>query len=311
MQDNTRKITYGAMMIAIFVILLAITTYVPLLGSITIFFAPLPIILYRLQYDRSAAFLVTITGIVSSLLGGIAMLPFAILFGLLGLVIGDTIKTEKTKLYTFMASGLTILVITIGSYAATILFLGIDVIKEMISLLQETQEQMLTFMESFGTPPEGFVEQMQETLDLTVAAIPAAFIIASYSLGLVMVILNLAVAKRLGHKVPQFPPFRLMKLPTLTVWVYLLILVVPLFVAIEEESTFFLIVVNASMILRLLFIVQGLSLIHYYMYEAKLPKWGTVISTVFAILLAPITILLGIIDTGMNIRAWIGRGKSN
>lgn len=37
MQDNARKITYGAMMIALFAILLAVSLYVPLLGSIIMF----------------------------------------------------------------------------------------------------------------------------------------------------------------------------------------------------------------------------------------------------------------------------------
>lgn len=311
MQDNARKITYGAMMIAIFAIILAITVYVPLLGSITIFFIPLPIILYRLRYDRAASVLVTITGILLSLLGGIALFPFAILFGLLGLVIGDTIKSEQTKLYTFMAAGLTILVIAILTYVATVALMGINVIEEIMDALQDSQERMILFMESFGEVPKDFKEQMQASMDLMSATIPSIFIIGSFGLGLIIVVLNLAVAKRLGHMTPKFPPLRLMKLPLLTVWIYLLILLLPLFTTVEEGTTFYLMIINATVILRLLFVVQGISLIHHYMNEMKLPKWVTVISTILAILLAPITILLGIIDVGMNIRAWIGRGKSN
>ena len=311
MQDNARKITYGAMMIAIFAILLAITVYVPLLGLITIYFIPLPILLYRLRYDRSASILVTVTGIVLSLLGGIALFPFGVLFGLLGLVIGDTIKTEKSKLYTFMASGLTILIITISSYVVTVIFLGVNVVEEMLEVLQDSQEKMVTLIEGFGEVPDNFTSQMQASMDLAVSSIPAAFIIASFGLGLVIVLLNLALANRLGHSTPKFPPLRSMKLPLLTVWVYLLLLLLPLFITIEEGSTFYLIVVNASMILRALFTIQGISLIHYFLYERKLPKWVTVISTILAVFLAPITILLGIIDVGMNIRTWIGRGKSN
>lgn len=311
MQDNARKITYGAMMIAIFAVILAVTAYVPLLGAVTIFFIPLPIILYRLRYDRAASVLVTITGILLSLLGGITLFPLAVLFGLLGLVIGDTIKLEKTKLYTFMASGLTILVLTILTYVATVALMGINVIEEMMDALQDSQERMIVFMESFGEIPKDFKEQMQASVDLMLATIPSMFIIGSFGLGLIIVVLNLIVAKRLGHKVPKFPPLRLMKLPLLTVWVYLLILLLPLFTTVEEGTTFYLMVVNATVILRLLFVVQGISFIHHYMHEMKLPKWVTVISTILAIFLAPITILIGIIDTGMNIRAWIGRDKSN
>lgn len=311
MQDNARKMTYGAMMIAIFAILLAITVYVPLLGIITIFFVPLPIILYRLRYDRAASILVATTGIFVSLLGGIALFPFAILFGLLGLVIGDTVQTGKTKLYTFMASGLTILVITMLSYVATIALLGINVIEEMLQALQASQREILSLMGSFKEVPKDFEQQMQATMDLAIASIPSAFILTSFSLGLIIVIVNLAIAKRLGHETPKFPPFRSLKLPMITIWSYLLILLLPLLMTVDEDTTLYLIVVNATAILRLLFAVQGLALIHHYMYEMKLPIWVTIISTIIAVLLTPITILLGILDIGMNIRAWIGKGKSN
>lgn len=310
MQDNARKITYGAMMIAIFVIMLAISVYVPLLGAVTSLFIPLPILLYRLRYDRAASILVTITGIVLSLIGGLVLFPVAILFGPVGLIIGDTIRSGKSKLYTFMATGLTILIITILTYVATVFFLGINVIEEGMKTLRTLQEKYLLLMEKYGDVPEKFSEQMEQSMDLTLVAIPSAFMIASFSFAFIIVLLNLAISKRLGHAVPNFPPFRTMKIPLLTVWFYLLVLLLPLITTVEEGTTLYLIVINATFILRFLFILQGISFIHHYMYEMKLPKWVTVISTIIAILLSPITILLGILDIGMNIRAWIGRGKS-
>ena len=310
MQDNARKITFGAMMIAIFVIMLAISVYVPLLGSVTSLFIPLPILLYRLRYDRAASILVTITGIVLSLIGGLVLFPAAILFGAIGLVIGDTIRSGKSKLYTSMASGLTILIITIVGYVATVFFLGINVIEEGMKNLRKLQEEYLLFAEKYGDVPEKFREQTELLIDLTLVAIPSGFMIMSFSFAFIIVLLNFGVAKKLGHTVPNFPPFREMKLPLLTVWFYLLILLLQLFTTIEEGTTLYLIVINATFILRFLFILQGISFIHHYMHEMKLPKWVTIIATIMAMLLSPITILLGILDIGMNIRAWIGRGKS-
>lgn len=311
MQDNARKITFGAMMIAIFVIMLAISVYVPLLGAVMSLFIPLPILLYRLRYDRAASILVMITGTVVSLIGGLALFPVAILFGTLGLVIGDTIKSGKSKLYTSMASGLTIIIITILTYVASIFLLGINVIEESIKLLGEAQEELFLAVEKYGDIPEKVREQAELSMDLTLAVIPSAFMISSFSSAFIIVLLNLAIAKKLGHTVSNFPPFREMKLPLLTVWFYLLILLLPFFTTVEEGTTLYLIVINATFIFRFLFILQGISFVHHYLYEMKLPKWVTVISTIIAILLSPFTILLGILDIGMNIRAWIGRGKSN
>ena len=130
-----------------------------------------------------------------------------------------------------------------------------------------------------------------------------------FSLAFVFVSINLLVVKRLGHIVQSFPPFREMKLPLITVWYYLLILLSGFIFDMAQGTNMNLIYINATVILRFLFFLQGISLIHYYMNEKKLPKWVTVISTVFALFLSPITILLGVLDTGLNARTWIGKDK--
>lgn len=310
MQDNARKITYGAMMIALFIIMVAIAAYVPLLGTIIMLFIPLPIILYRLRYDRTASVFVTIAGIVLSLIGGLFLLPVAFVFGALGFVIGDTIRSKKTKLYTFMASGLTFLITTIILYLVSIVLFGMNMIDELANAVQESQSRAISFLQEFGEVPEELVKQLNETVQYTLLAIPSAFILSSFAFAFVIILINLPIVKRFGHNTPEFPPFRLMKLPVITVWVYMLVILLPLFMTIEQGSTAELTFINASFILRFLFLIQGISLIHHLMYEMKLSKWVTVLSTIIAILFSPLTVILGILDIGINIRAWIGKNKS-
>lgn len=310
MQDNARKITYGAMMIALFIILVAISFYVPLLGTVTMLFIPLPIILYRLRYDRSATIVVMIAGILLSILGGLLLLPVAFLFGPLGFVIGDTIRNKTSKLYTFMAAGLTFLVATIILYLLSVVLFGMNMIDELTKSVQASQDRVINYLQQYGEVPEEVVKQMNETIQYTLMAIPSAFILSSFAVAFIIILVNFPVAKRLGYDVPKFPPFRLMKLPVLTVWIYMLVVFLPFLMKIEQGSTFELTVVNASSILRFLFLLQGISFLHYYMNELKLPKWGTVIATIIAILFSPFTVILGILDTGINVRAWIGKNKS-
>ena len=312
MQDDARKITYGAMMIAMFAILLAITVYIPPVGIVTVFFIPLPMMLYRLRYDRGPSLLVTLTGVLlSALIGGLILVPIALLFGILGFVIGDTIRTEKSKLYTFMASGLTILISTVLMYVASVLLFGINIIDKLIEGLEVTSEQLTELTSENSALSEAFLKQMEITKTFYEVAVPSMFMITSFALAFVIVILNSVVAKRLGHNTPKFPPFREMKLPTILVWCYLAVLLIGLLGAPEQGSTLYLAYVNASVILRFLFLIQGLSLIHFYMNEKNSPKWLKVILTLMAFPLAQVTILLGVLDSGMNIRAWITRNKSN
>lgn len=311
MQDNARKITYGAMMIALFAILLAVSVYTPLLGNITMFFIPLPIILYRLRYDRTSSLLVAATGIMLSLLvGGILLTPLAFVHALLGFVIGETVKTGKTKLYSLMATGLTLLVTTIIIYVGTVLLFGINAIDELLKYIREVQGQVTEVMTKYGGLPDGYDELMEAQFLLYQNTIPAIFILSAFILAFIFITLNLAVVNRLGHKIQKFPPFREMKLPMMTVVIYGIVLLMSLFVKMEPGTNLYLITLNATTILRFLLLLQGISLIHHYMHETKLPKVVTGITTILALLLSPVTTMLGILDSGMNIRAWIGKDKT-
>jgi len=311
MQDNSRKITYGAMMIALFAILLAVSLYAPLIGNITMFFIPLPIILYRLKYNRSSSLLVVATGVILSLMiGGILLVPFALIHGLLGFVVGETVRMGKTKLYIFMASGLTLLITSLVMYVGAVLVFGFNMIEELMKVMESTQEQVTAFMKRAGGLPDNYDEIVSSTFTMYENTIPSIFILSIFMLAFIIVTLNLSVAKRLKFEVPKFPPFREMKLPVITVVLYGVILLISLFVEMKPGTNLFLITNNATVILRTLFLLQGISFIHYYMNEMKLPKVATVVATIFALLLTPITTLIGILDAGVNIRAWIKKDKS-
>lgn len=311
MQDNARKITYGAMMIALFAILLTVSIYVPFIGSVTMLFIPLPIILYRLRYNRASSVLVTAAGVMLSLfVGGLLLIPFAIVCGLLGLVIGDTVKTGKTKLFTFMATGLTLLITGMILYVGAVLLFSFNIIDTLFKDLQEMQDQMASTMASFGGLPKNYDQLVQSTFTFYESTLPSIFIIGAFVLAFIIVIPNLAIVQRLGHDVPRFPPFSGLKLPVFTVIIYGVIVLISLFATMEPGSNLYMITINATLILRTLFLLQGLSLIIYYMKEMKLPKAVTVISLAVALLFSPMTTLLGILDTGVNIRSWIGKDKA-
>ncbi|MCG7335120.1 YybS family protein [Sporosarcina sp. ACRSM] len=311
MKDDPRKITYGAMMIALFAILLAIILYVPPIGTITMFLIPLPIILYGLRYDRASTILVTGAGmIVSLLIGGIALLPFAFVFGLAGWMIAEMIKAGRSKLYLFMGLALMYIVTSIITYVGAVLLFNINFVEQLFTMMRESQKQFASFMGTYGTLPASYNEMTEELFTFYEHTVPAAFILTCFLFAFITLIPNLFFAKRLGHEVPKFPPFRNMKLPVITVLAYGVVLLLNMTVAMEPGTDLYLICVNATIILRTLFLLQGIALIHFYLHETKLPKAVTVVGTLFALFLHPVTTLLGVLDAGVNIRAWISKDKS-
>ncbi|MCM3638780.1 YybS family protein [Sporosarcina luteola] len=308
MQDQSRKITYGAMMLALFTILLAGAFFIPFLGSIIMIFIPLPIILYRLRYDRSSTIFVAIAGAMLSLIvGGILLVPFAVMFGVLAFLVAESVLLGKSKLYTFMASGLFFIITGILVYLIAALVFEVNAIDSLMTMLKESETQFKASLESLGALPENYEKIVGEAFTMYRSAIPAMFILSVYVFTFIMVIPNFEMLRRLGHQVPVFPPFREMKLPVITIFVYGLIIILPWMMELKPDSSAYLLYVNATIILRFLLLVQGLALIHYFMYKMKMPTFVTVLSTIFALLFSPITTLLGILDIGVNIRAWIGK----
>lgn len=311
MQDQSKKITYGAMMLALFTIFLAGAMYIPFLGSIIMIFIPLPIILYRLRYNRSSTIFVMIVGsILSVIIGGILLVPFALMFGILAFLIAESLLLGKSKLYTFMASGLFFIVTSVLVYVVAALVFEINVIDSLMAMMKESETQFKNSLQSFGALPEGYEKIVEEAFTMYRSAIPAIFILSVYLFTFIMVIPNFEVLRRLGHQVPKFPPFRDMKLPVITIFIYGLIILLPWMMELKPESSAYLLYINATIILRVLLLLQGLSLVHYFMYKMKMPGVVTMFATIFALLFSPITTLLGILDIGVNIRAWIGKDNS-
>lgn len=311
MQDNARKITYGAMMIALFALLMALTLYVPLIGTVTLFFIPLPILLYRLKYDRAASLLVLFaSAIVSSVMGGVLSIPFALILGLLGLVMGDTMQSGKTKLYTVMATGIALLISMVISYIVAIFLFSFNAIDDLMKTMTEMQDQMLSMMTRFGKPPEGFEELLMAQFDFYQSVIPSMFMMAVLTMAFLFVMLNSLIIQRLGYSTQKFPPFHEMKLPMITVVLYGVILLVSFIDNPAPGTNMYLLLINATIILRTLFLLQGIAFLHFYITEMKFPTVVKVFATIIALMISPMTTLLGILDSGMNIRAWIRKDKA-
>ena len=78
--NQTKKLAQGAMMAAVFAVLIAIGYYVPVLWVITSLISPLPIAWYSAKFERQQGIMVTIVALVISFIIGAGL--FGLLFGL-------------------------------------------------------------------------------------------------------------------------------------------------------------------------------------------------------------------------------------
>ncbi|MEI4771015.1 YybS family protein [Psychrobacillus sp. FJAT-51614] len=312
MQKNqTSYLTYGAMMIALFAILLAMTVYIPILGLITSFIVPLPIAWFSAKFERKYAIYVTIIGLVISfIIGGIFGLIFALIVAPLGLIIGDGIRNNKSKLYLLMTSGIFLLLMTAVQYIMSILILNINFVEQFFEAFEIYYEQAGNIMSSVGQLPADYDERVERALLLLKTMMPSYFIVAMFLSAIIYLSINLSLLKKLKIQVPRFPKFMDFKLPKAVLWYYLIVSILTLIISYEIGSFGYMATINAMFILRALLFLQGVSLIHYYFYIKGYPKWTAVLGTFLAIPLFTFTIILGVFDLGFNLRSYLqGRHK--
>ncbi|WP_144513446.1 YybS family protein [Bacillus sp. FJAT-22090] len=307
MQKNqTSYLTYGSMMIALFAILLALTVYVPVVSVFVTFIVPLPIAWYSAKFERKHALLVTLIAVILAvLIGGIVGLVFGLFLAPLGFVIGNSIRTSQSKFYILMASSIYLLIISTILYITFILVLNINILTQLFEFLEIFYKEVGKIMDLAGQLPANYDEKTSEILLMFKMVVPFVYIALVFIHAFIYVTLSLFLLKKLKLDVPKFSKFMDFRLPKAVLWYYLIVSICTLFGSFEIGTFGYLLFVNAALILRVLLFLQGISLIHYYFYVQGWPKWSAVLATVLAIPLYTFTIILGVLDLGFNLRAFL------
>src|SRR5690554_1356765 len=229
--NQTQRITHGAMIIALFAIFIAIAYYVPIIGFITLFFAPLPIVWFSTKYERNISILVGIIAcIVTFFFGGIMILPFSIIFAACGVVMGNALRLGKSKTYLYFSTSITVLLTFALYYVATLKLFEVDFIKDSFQMLRSSYEESFKLAEQITgqTPiPQEAFDYVFQTMEM---AIPATITLGVFLFAFVLISINLPLLKRFDIAVPRFNKFKELRLPRTVLWIYFIILIINLFV---------------------------------------------------------------------------------
>lgn len=308
--NQTKRIAHGAMMIALFTILIAIAIYVPVLNLIAMLFAPLPLAWYSAKYDRSSSVLVAVLGcIIPFFFGGLLALPFSLIFAAIGVVMGDALRLKRSKVFLLMSTGVTILITFAIEYLISIKMLETDFIKRFMEFMRENYSQAMTLSESLNGQQSAItVEKMNVMFDTMETVIPASITLGVFLFAFIIITINLPLLKRFGVNVPKFSAFKDMRLPRAVLWYYLIVLSINLFLSPEPGTALFVICLNFSIVLWILLTLQGISFVHFCLDAYGSPSFLKVLITIMAIPLYSYFVLIGIVDLGFDIRSFV-KGK--
>lgn len=310
--NQSKKITEGALMLAIFIVILATTFFIPV---ISVLFLPIPFVIYTRKHGLKPGFLMlAVALIVSTLLMTVFSIPLVVMMGLAGIMIGYGMYKEVTA-YDTLARGIFGFIIGIlFTLGFTQVFLDVNLINQFEVVVEDSVEMSTSFMEQFGL--EGQTEEMAELveaqIEMLTGLLPTFLVAAAAILAFVAQWVSYKIINRMDKVSLRFPPFRELRFPTSIIWIYIVALMVFLFSQ-DPESTLYIGAQNLFFIVGMLLALQGLSFVFYYAHAKKMskaiPVLIVVLTLVFPQFLLYFIEILGIIDIVFPLRNRIEKKK--
>jgi uncharacterized protein YybS (DUF2232 family) len=314
--NQSKKITDGAVCIGIFVVLLLITLFVPVISIAGLFLLPIPFVIYASRYYFKASFMMFVAAILLSLLfATVFTLPIVVLMGFSGIMIGTSVY-KKLSAYETWARG------TFG-FAIGLLFVfvfsqlvfdvnWVDQLEEMVTESMEMSTSLLKDL-GVGQQTDQVQELMHEQMELMRNLLPVVIATIAIFLAFVCQWISYKLLNRLEGKRLYFPPFRTLRFPKAIVWIYFFALIVSLFTSDDPVSTLYIAAENVLMLAGLVMTIQGFSFIFFYAHHKKMSKAIPIISVVLTLIFPTILLflvrILGIIDIGFGLREQLTQKK--
>lgn len=311
---NTYKLTEGAILLAIFAVLLLITLYIPGLGMIVNFFLALPFLMFASKHDWKSTAVFTLAAVLlSMILGSFLAIPLALAYGTTGAVMGYLVREGKSRFAVYIAGSVVFLVNLVAQYALSIVLFNINFIDEMVTVFRSSVDQAVKMLEQMNqTPDEKLINQFDSMVDMIEVLMPSMFVLSSFLIVFLLQLASFPFMKRFGIKVPGWRPLRELNLPKSILWYYLITMIVALVMQPVQGSYWFWVISNLTFILQMLMVLQGIAFIFYFTKIKRYPKAVPIIVVVLVFLLPfvlYIVRILGIMDLGFDLRKRLGEKK--
>ncbi|MBO9131350.1 YybS family protein [Bacillus sp. 165] len=304
---NTRMITEGAVLLAIFSLLLLITLYIPFIGTILMFALPLPFILYTMRFGSKYALLLLLAAcVITMLISSIFTIALSLTFGLSGIVIGTFYQQGRKKWETLLAGTVIYIVSIVIFYSITVKFLESNLIVNLQDMLLGAISQTEQIAKSTGMDiNQENLQKLKGSVKIIPYIIPTLLVITAFMYALFTDLMAVPVLKRLNYKVQPWAPFRLFQLPKNILWYYIIVLICVMFIQVEKGSYLYLVLLNLSYIFSTLMTVQGFAFISFFAHKKGYGKAIPLFLFVFGLFIPNLFYIisfLGIIDLGFSLR---------
>ncbi len=306
--NQSKKITDGALLTAVYIVLLLIVVFLPITQILGIFILPIPFVIYSARYGFEPCLLMFGTAIVLSFIFATAIsLPITILAGIGGIVIGDGIHKGRNA-YEIWAQGTVGFIVGFVAVLTLLQFVfAINIFDQMDIAIQESMELTQSIVQrlNLGTEMQEQLEVVREQLLHFKDLIPSSIAIASMLLAFLGQWLSYKVMNRIERKNLRFPAFKDLNFPTFVIWIYFFALIFS-FMEMDPDGRFYLVLVNVLAITMAFLVIQGYSFLFFYMDHKKIHQSVPIIIVIVTLFLPTLFMfiirIIGIIDLGFALK---------
>lgn len=313
--NQSKKITEGALLTAIFIVLLFLVLFVPIIGTIGLFALPIPFIIYASKHGFTPALLMlTVAIAISFMIATAASLPFTIFAGIGGIFIGVAIHRNLSPYETLARGSLGFIVGFLLIILALQFLLNINIYYEIDKLITESMNMIRTFIEQTGVgTSEEQIKLFEDQMNLYKDLLPSSIAIVSLFFAFISQWLSYKILNRMGNVKRAFPPFKNLNFPVAIIWFYFFALILSL-VELDPSSGLYLVVQNTLALLTVFVAIQGFSFIFFYADHKKahkaVPITILIVTLIIPFLFMFIVRIIGIIDLGFSLKERIANSEN-
>ena len=314
--NETRRITEGALMTGIYLLLLLVIIFTPsIIGGLLLLTLPVPFVFYSYRHGWKAGGMMLIATLIFTVIFATAIsLPATLFAGIGGVFLGGALYNKRTAYETLAVGSLGFSLGFLGIYLTTQAFFGLNWTEEIRNSLDQafTLSQNMFGSLLTGDANQEQIDAIREQISTLPDLIPSILVLSGIMIAFIAQWLAYRLINRVERKQHRFPPFQDFKLPTSILWYYFFAMIFTYLVG-DQDGTLYLATINVYTLTGVFLVLQGFSFIFYY---AQQKKWSKAIPAVIIIvsLLLPQLLLylvriLGIIDIGFPLRERVQEKK--
>ncbi|HCA41292.1 MAG TPA: DUF2232 domain-containing protein [Aminobacterium sp.] len=313
----TRSLVESSLLVGLAVVLFLAAQFLPVVGIAFSFLCPAPLVVMGLRHDLKKSILGA--GVAAVLImffmGPIGALFFILGFGILGIGLGYLSKRldhgVEILLYGILISlGSKLVLMVVASKVMGMNPFSIDPVE-----IENTMNKVFEFYAGKGLSPEtieSMKQQMMVTLKMLPMVFPAILTLAASVDCYLSYVISRAVIHRIGSgTLPSLPSFDQWRFPKSIFWAFVVSIVFSLVgIQLGQSSLVFRVGMNLKLLVNMLFLLQGLSVIWYYLSlrgVGKVLRWIVIIFVMFIPFLSTVALGIGIGDMWFDFRSRIRR----